>query len=66
MSLKPMSLLPGTAMCNMVVELLSTRIIPDYDHNDFNILLVLVSFYGFIFLPQYVLNTNCEPEDDLK
>jgi hypothetical protein len=40
------------------------RIIPDYDH-DFNISIVLIAFYGFMFLPQYVLNTDCEPEDDL-
>jgi hypothetical protein len=51
---------------NSVVEPLSTHIIPNYDHNSFNILIVLIAFYGFILLPQYVLNTNCEPEDDLK
>jgi hypothetical protein len=40
--------------------------VPDYDPNTFNILTVLIAFYSSIFLPQYVLNTNCEPEDDLK
>jgi hypothetical protein len=32
----------------------------------FCVLTVLIAFYGFIFLPQYVLNINCEREDDLE
>jgi hypothetical protein len=42
-------------MCNSAVEPLSTRTIPDYDENNFKILIVLITFYGFIFLTQYVL-----------
>jgi hypothetical protein len=30
------------------------------------ITIVLIIFCEFITLPQYVLNTNCGPEDDLK
>jgi predicted permease len=36
------------------------------DDNNFNISIVLIAFYGFIFLPQYNLKTNCKPKDDLK
>jgi hypothetical protein len=53
-------------ICNSVVEPLAMHIVPDYDHNNFNILIVLITFYRPISLPQYVLNTNCEPDDDLK
>jgi hypothetical protein len=31
-----------------------------------NTLIVFILFYELIFLPQYVLSTNYEPEDDLK
>jgi hypothetical protein len=49
-----------------VAEPLSTHTTPDYGHINFKILIVLIAFYGYIFLPQYVLNTNCEHEDNLK
>jgi hypothetical protein len=53
-------------ICNSVVEPLATHIFLDYDLNKFNILIVLIAFYGLIFFPRYILNTHCEPEDDLK
>jgi hypothetical protein len=35
-------------------------------HTEEGIEILLIAFYGFVFLLQYVLNTNFEPEDDLK
>ena len=53
-------------ICNSAIEPLSTHIIPDYDHNNFMFLIVLIAFYRLIFLPQHVLNINYETEGDLK
>jgi hypothetical protein len=52
--------------CNSVAERQSAQTVADDDHSNFNILVVLIAFYGLIFLPQYVLNTNYESEDDLR
>jgi hypothetical protein len=52
-------------ICNSVAEPLHTYF-SRLCHNNFNVLIVSIGFDGCIFLPQYVLDTDCKPKDELK